>query len=115
MARPSVAVPVSPNPYRSGSFAMAASDFRLDRRSFLRNASTGAAALTLGGTWPGRAFAQTDASAVDHTIRIASASVELAPGRSVRTFAYNGQVPGPLLRLQQGRPVSIKVINDTDR
>ena len=43
----------------------------------------------------------------DYTIRIASLALEIAPGKVIRTTAYNAQVPGPLLRLQEGRPVAI--------
>ena len=50
--------------------------------------------------------------AVDHTIRIGSVSLELAPGKTIKTTGYNGSVPGPALRLREGRPVNIKVIND---
>ena len=35
------------------------------------------------------------------------------PERTVKTLAYNGQVPGPLLRARQGRPITIDVWNDT--
>ena len=51
----------------------------------------------------------------DYTIRIADAKIELAPGVEVTTTAYNGQVPGPLLRFQQGRPVTVDIVNDTAR
>lgn len=40
--------------------------------------------------------------------------LEVAPGQLVRTKAYNGQVPGPLLRLTAGKSISVDVINDTD-
>jgi FtsP/CotA-like multicopper oxidase with cupredoxin domain len=33
----------------------------------------------------------------------------------VKTVAYNGQVPGPLLRFKENRPVTIEVTNRTDR
>lgn len=49
----------------------------------------------------------------DITLRIGEMSLELKPGRTVRTLAYNGQVPGPLLRARQGRPVTVDVFNDT--
>ena len=32
---------------------------------------------------------------------------------NIKTIAYNGQVPGPLLRLKEGRPVTIDVTNQT--
>jgi FtsP/CotA-like multicopper oxidase with cupredoxin domain len=49
----------------------------------------------------------------DHTIRIAPLSLEIAPGKVVKTTAYNGAVPGPALRLQEGRAVAIDVVNDS--
>jgi FtsP/CotA-like multicopper oxidase with cupredoxin domain len=49
----------------------------------------------------------------DITLRIGEITLDLAPGRSVRTTAYNGQVPGPLLRAKMGRPLAIDVWNDT--
>jgi FtsP/CotA-like multicopper oxidase with cupredoxin domain len=51
----------------------------------------------------------------DHSIRIAETKVELAPGVEVTTIAYNGQVPGPLLRLTEGKPVTVDILNDTAR
>jgi FtsP/CotA-like multicopper oxidase with cupredoxin domain len=50
--------------------------------------------------------------AVDHTIRIGPVSIELAPGKTIKTTGYNGSVPGPALRLREGRPVNIKVVNE---
>jgi FtsP/CotA-like multicopper oxidase with cupredoxin domain len=49
----------------------------------------------------------------DVTLRIAEMTLELAPRRSVRTIAYNGQVPGPSLRARVGRPLTVDVWNDT--
>ena len=40
--------------------------------------------------------------------------LELAPGKAIETFAYNGMGPGPVLRLREGRQVSIDIRNDTD-
>src|ERR1022692_283069 len=50
----------------------------------------------------------------DIKLRIAPITLDLAPGHSVRTVAYNGQVPGPLLRMAEGKPVVVEVQNDTD-
>jgi FtsP/CotA-like multicopper oxidase with cupredoxin domain len=47
----------------------------------------------------------------DHLIRIAPTKIEIAPGIQIETLAYNGQVPGPLLRLREGVPVTIDVTN----
>ena len=54
------------------------------------------------------------ATAPDYSLRIAPLRLELAPGKVIDTFAYNGTVPGPVLRLREGRPVSIDIRNDTD-
>ena len=40
--------------------------------------------------------------------------LELAPGKTINTFGYNGMVPGPVLRLREGRQVSIDIHNDTN-
>jgi FtsP/CotA-like multicopper oxidase with cupredoxin domain len=82
----------------------------LDRRSFLLTAGAAGAAL---GTGLGTAYTQT-ANAADYTLRIAPLQLELAPGKVIDTFGYNGTVPGTLLRLREGRQVSIDIRNDTD-
>jgi FtsP/CotA-like multicopper oxidase with cupredoxin domain len=52
--------------------------------------------------------------AADFTLRIAPMMVELAPQVVISTFGYSNKVPGPLLRMREGQPVSIDVVNDTD-
>ncbi|HWE48758.1 MAG TPA: multicopper oxidase domain-containing protein [Bryobacteraceae bacterium] len=42
-------------------------------------------------------------------------SVELSPKKIVKTIGYNGTSPGPLLRMKEGKPVTIDVFNDTSR
>ena len=56
---------------------------------------------------------RTSSHAADYTIQIAPVSHEIAPGKIIKTTAYNGSVPGPVLRLREGRPVRINVINDS--
>jgi FtsP/CotA-like multicopper oxidase with cupredoxin domain len=51
--------------------------------------------------------------AADYTIDIAAYGLEVAPRRTIKTLAYNRQVPGPLLRLKEGQPVTIDVTNQT--
>ncbi len=46
-------------------------------------------------------------------LRIASVSHEIAPGHVFKTIGYNGSVPGPVLRVPEGKPVTIDVHNDT--
>jgi FtsP/CotA-like multicopper oxidase with cupredoxin domain len=81
----------------------------LSRRGLLGGA--GAVGLTAVVGHP--CHAQATAPPADHTIRIASVSLEIAPNKVIRTTAYNDKVPGPPLRLKQGQPVAIKVINDS--
>jgi FtsP/CotA-like multicopper oxidase with cupredoxin domain len=50
----------------------------------------------------------------DYTLRIAPVTVELDPNRILSTIGYNGMSPGPILRMREGKPVAVDVINDTD-
>jgi FtsP/CotA-like multicopper oxidase with cupredoxin domain len=52
-------------------------------------------------------------SPADITLRISEINAEIGPGHSIKTLAYNGQTPGPLLRMTEGKQVSVDVINDT--
>jgi FtsP/CotA-like multicopper oxidase with cupredoxin domain len=70
---------------------------------------SGAAALTVATNRHGQA--QSSSVQPDHTIRIGPVSLALAPGRIVRTTGYNDTVPGPVLRLKEGKPVAINVVN----
>ena len=86
------------------------SDLRIPRRKFMTGAA--AAGMALGSVL-GRAYTQITSSS-DYSLRIAPLRLELAPGKVIDTFAYNDSVPGPVLRLREGRPVSIDIRNDTD-
>jgi FtsP/CotA-like multicopper oxidase with cupredoxin domain len=50
----------------------------------------------------------------DYTLRIAPVTVELDRSHILSTTGYNGIAPGPVLRMKEGRQVSVDVINDTD-
>src|ERR1035437_6780875 len=50
----------------------------------------------------------------DYTIRIGTGLVEVGPQRILSTATYNGQFPGPILRLKEGRRVVVDIHNDTD-
>jgi FtsP/CotA-like multicopper oxidase with cupredoxin domain len=81
----------------------------VDRRTFLKLSSLVALA-------PGLApFKDAEAQRVtaDYTLHIGTARVELAPGQIVTTTVYNGQFPGPLVRLTEGRRVVVDIYNDT--
>jgi FtsP/CotA-like multicopper oxidase with cupredoxin domain len=78
----------------------------MNRRRFLsRGALSISAALAL------RCRAIAALSKPDYTLKIEPCSLEIAPGVVVKTTAYNGQVPGPMLRVREGVPVMIDVTN----
>jgi FtsP/CotA-like multicopper oxidase with cupredoxin domain len=79
------------------------------RRTFLKAAGATAASLFSSPLF----FAQTETPA-DYTLTIATKPLELSPKRIVSVTTYNGQFPGPLLRLKEGEQVAIDVHNDTD-
>ena len=91
-------------------------DIRLltSRRTFMRSAAAlgTLAALGLPPDPATRAEAARPLPA-DLTIRIEPISLEIAPNRIVKTTAYNGTVPGPPLRLKEGRRVTINVVNNS--
>jgi FtsP/CotA-like multicopper oxidase with cupredoxin domain len=78
----------------------------IQRRLLLKSAGV----LPLVGAEPGRGAEST----ADYTLRIATGLVELAPDHIVSTTLYNGQFPGPLLRLHEGQRVVVDIHNDTD-
>jgi len=108
----------------------------LSRREFLeKTAKTGAAAagtaifgskaMAAGGflgagTAPDTAAGDMVAGhspgegAADYTLRIAASAIEIGRKRIVSAITYNGQFPGPLLRFQEGREVTVEIHNDTD-
>src|ERR1700691_6048589 len=78
----------------------------MNRRTFIAEASaalTGAAMASVAPSW-----AQ---SAPDVKLEIAPLALEIAPGKVVHTVAYNGRVPGPLIRWPEGKPIVIDVLN----
>jgi FtsP/CotA-like multicopper oxidase with cupredoxin domain len=86
----------------------------LDRRQLLKVG--GATVLTAGAPLLRRAPAAAAPAAekADHTLRIGTGLVELAPEVTIATKLYNGQFPGPLLRLDESRRVVVDIHNDTD-
>ncbi len=78
----------------------------LTRRRF-----TQLSGMTAGSVLLSNVFAAT--AIPDATLEIASYTLEASPKHSIRTVAYNGQVPGPLLRMRQGQQQTINVHNLT--
>ena len=80
----------------------------ITRRSFLSGGSAAAGAILAD-----RCAAADALGPPDITLRIARVAFEVAPGRTIHTTGYNGAVPGPLVRLREGVPVTVEIFNDT--
>jgi FtsP/CotA-like multicopper oxidase with cupredoxin domain len=70
---------------------------------------------TLVGLTPSPPALPQSLAAPDHKIDIAPVTLDLSPRHRMKTTAYNGQVPGALLRFRENQPVTIEVTNHTDR
>ncbi len=70
----------------------------MDRRTFLASLAAHLSAQTANA---------------DATLHIAPVEIEIAPRKKIKTIGYNGSVPGPLLRLREGEPVTVEVRNET--
>jgi FtsP/CotA-like multicopper oxidase with cupredoxin domain len=82
----------------------------VDRRKFLALAGTSVSAelaRRIGLT------AAQEKSKADLSIRISPVEIEVAPRKIIKTTAYNGSTPGPVLRLAEGQRVTVDVFNDT--
>jgi len=81
----------------------------MNRRKFIVQAGAAVAGGTLAPF--ARAWPQ---SAPDVNLEIAPLALEIAPRKIVHTVAYNGRVPGPLIRWPEGKPITIEVTNRTN-
>jgi len=100
-------------------------EFLESRRTFLKTAGMAAGAILLSGRDGSGQTGTTmqhnpspDAAAhsgpANHTLRIQTSPVEIAKNRIISLTTYNGQFPGPLLRLKEGQQVIVEVHNETD-
>jgi FtsP/CotA-like multicopper oxidase with cupredoxin domain len=82
----------------------------MDRRGFLglmgTSACWGVASHLAAQTAPEQPKA-------DLTLRISSVEIDIGNRRTIKTTGYNGSAPGPVLRLPEGKPVTIDVYNET--
>src|SRR5271155_3196763 len=76
----------------------------MTRRRFGQVGAKTAACVAMGGAGGAGAGA-------NFTLEIGPYVLEASPKHRIRTVAYNGQVPGPLLRMKEGREVSVVVRN----
>jgi FtsP/CotA-like multicopper oxidase with cupredoxin domain len=76
----------------------------VNRREFLAAAA---------GVLPSAVLLKADLPAADIALRIREINADLGHGHVIKTLAYNGQIPGPLLRMTEGNTVTVDVINET--
>jgi FtsP/CotA-like multicopper oxidase with cupredoxin domain len=81
------------------------------RRDFLKLSAAAAGRACAAGAQNLPAAPQ----APDYRLEIAPVTLDLSPRQKLKTVAYNGQAPGPLLRLKEGEPVTIEIANRTTR
>ena len=77
----------------------------MNRRTFIARVGAALAGTTLA---PAFQWAQNQP---DVRLEIAPLELEIAPGKLIQTMAYNGRVPGPLIRWPEGKPLVIDVLN----
>ena len=94
------------------------SNSSLSRRTLLKAAGAVAGGSLLAGCKQSAMSGSKDAvepgGPADYTLTIAVTPLELSPNRIISTTTYNGQFPGPLLRLKEGQKVTIDIHNQTD-
>ena len=82
---------------------------RKNRREFL---------VCMAGTLASSAFCTNSQafapSPPDCQPEISPLRLEIAPRKTIATVAYNGQVPGPLIRWPENKPIRIQVTNRSD-
>ena len=87
------------------------------RRRFLGDAAIAAGVLSGGcGRSPRTPSADQSGSSgpADVTLSIGAVLADIANGHTISTIGYNGAVPGPLIRLREGVPVTVDLFNETD-
>ncbi len=82
--------------------------FKADRRQALSGI---AATVLVGSTLAGTAAAEIAPEPTTLTAAPAKRRLRPEPAAETEVWAYNGETPGPLIKLKQGRPAIIRLVN----
>ena len=82
---------------------------KLPLSEYSRGSAFAAALLLLVAAFPAPVWAEKR----EFNMTIDEVSIEVAPGFSNKVFAFNGQVPGPLIHVKEGDDVTVHVTNNT--
>ena len=87
----------------------------MNRRNFLATSGVVLADQMLSGAALHRSplLLSPSKTSAHYKLRLEPCKIEIAPGIEIATIGYNGQVPGPTLRVREGVPVTIDVANKT--
>ncbi len=84
------------------------------RRDFLKLAGAGAALIPSLGVQARASARETFEQQAQYTLHIRNGLVEVGRNRFISTTTYNGQFPGPLVRLREGERTTVEIHNETD-
>src|ERR1700687_2547451 len=84
----------------------------MTRRDFLSDVAIGSGLILWGCSRVGPP--QESGTPADVTLRIGPVLVDIAKDHTISTIGSNGSVPGPLIRLHEGVPATVDLINETD-
>ena len=84
----------------------------LTRRSFLKTVLGATAALSLPTRLIPASFGETAPKVKEFRLTAAKAEVNLGKGPNFLAWAYNGQVPGPEIRVREGEIIRVLLKND---
>src|ERR1700723_2087959 len=84
------------------------------RRGFLQEVALGGGVMLAGCNRTTPPTSGAAPAPADITLRIAPVLADIAKDHTISTVGYNGQVPGPLIRLHEGQPITVELFNDTD-
>ncbi|MCJ7593274.1 MAG: multicopper oxidase family protein [Desulfobacterales bacterium] len=84
----------------------------LNRRTFLKTAFGAAAALSLPSWLMPQSYARAASNIREFRLSASRTKVNLGSGPDFRAWTYNGQVPGPEIRVKEGEIIRVFLKND---